>query len=51
DTKQREMDALKRNNPPDASKELDYLDKQLKDKYRDIKEIEFEIKDLDAALR
>lgn len=51
DTKQREMDTVKRNNPPDANKELDYLDKQLKDKYRDIKEVEYEIKDLDAAVR
>jgi len=51
DTKQREMDTLKRNNSPDANKELDYLDKQLKDKYRDIKSIEYEIKDLDKALR
>jgi uncharacterized protein YndB with AHSA1/START domain len=50
DKTQREMDAMKRDTAPDNST-LNYLDKQLKDKYRDIKAVEYEIKDLDAALR
>jgi len=51
DTTQREMDTLKRSNQPDANKDLDYLDKKLKDKYRDIKAVEYEIKDLDLAVK
>ena len=49
DRAQREMDALKRDRQPEAEQNLNYLDKQLKDKYRDIKAVEFEIKDLDLA--
>jgi uncharacterized protein YndB with AHSA1/START domain len=49
DKTQREMDALKRERTADADQNLDYLDKQLKNKYRDIKEVEYEIKDLDLA--
>jgi hypothetical protein len=41
---------LKRAGTADAEKDLDYLDKELKNKQRDIHEIELDIRDLDKAM-
>jgi septal ring factor EnvC (AmiA/AmiB activator) len=51
DCTQRELELVKRNNSDESQRAADQLDKQLKNQYRDIKELEYEIKDLDSALK
>jgi uncharacterized protein YndB with AHSA1/START domain len=53
DATQRELELVKRNSSDsdESQRAADQLDKQLKNQYRDIKELEYEIKDLDSALK
>jgi uncharacterized protein involved in exopolysaccharide biosynthesis len=48
---QKEIDSLRRVSPTDdVSRELDQLDRDFKDKVRDLREVEWNIRDLDKAL-
>ncbi len=51
DTLQRDMSALKRDSSSEAKKDLDQMDSNLKDRYRDLQQLEYEIRDLDKALK
>jgi uncharacterized protein YndB with AHSA1/START domain len=49
DELEREIVRLKHVNSPDESQTIDRLDKQLKDEYRDLHQIELDIRELDKA--
>ncbi|MBX9573473.1 MAG: SRPBCC family protein [Candidatus Obscuribacterales bacterium] len=51
DTLQRDMSTLKRDSSNDAKKELDQINNDLKDRYRDLQQLEYQIRDLDKALK
>ena len=51
DTLQRDMSTLKRDSSNDSKKELDQLNNDLKDRYRDLQQLEFQIRDLEKALK
>lgn len=48
---QREITNLKRDHSSESEKVIDRLDKELQDKYRDLRQVEFEIRDLDQAVK
>lgn len=42
---------MKRDSSNDAKKELDQINNDLKDCYRDLQQLEYQIRDLDKALK
>lgn len=50
DEHQKRVDMLKRDRSIEAQREVDQLDRQLEDDYRDLHELEVQIKDLDKVL-
>ena len=50
DAHQRTVDQLKRDNSIDSQRQVDQLDRQLEDEYRDLHQLEAEIKELDKVL-
>lgn len=51
DEHQRRVDGLKREKSIEAQREVDQLDRQLEDEYRDLHSLEIQIKDLDKILQ
>lgn len=51
DELQKEIVRLKRDKSPEVDRAIDRLDKQLQDEYRDLHQIELDIRDLDKASR
>ncbi|MGH9549280.1 MAG: hypothetical protein ACRD3W_07895 [Terriglobales bacterium] len=50
DDLQRQIISLKHNPSPEVEGDIDSLDRQLKDEYRDLHQLELDIRDLDKAL-
>ena len=51
DEHQRRLDLLRRDSSLEAQRQIDQLDRQLEVEYRDLHQLELDIKDLDKALR
>jgi uncharacterized protein YndB with AHSA1/START domain len=51
DDLQRRVDTLKRDSTQEAGKAADQLDSQLQNEYRDLRDLELQIRDLDTAIR
>jgi len=51
DDLQRRVDMLKRDSTQEAGKAADQLDNQLQNEYRDLRDLEMQIRDLDTAMR
>ena len=51
DEHQRRVDGLKRDKSMEAQREVDQLDRQLEDEYKDLHSLELQIKDLDKILQ
>jgi hypothetical protein len=51
DELQRRVDMLKRDSTQEAGKAADQLDSQLQNEYRDLRDLELQIRDLDTAMR
>jgi uncharacterized protein YndB with AHSA1/START domain/peptidoglycan hydrolase CwlO-like protein len=51
DEHQRRVDALKRDTSLESQRQVDQLDRQLEDEYRDLRQLELDIKELDKVLK